>query len=66
MTKRRCTFYLDTDVIAGLQAIVGEAKAKAGRAGKPMRSVDGISDLVNAAVRAEIAKRKKRKKKPGA
>ena len=55
-THTRATFHLPKSVVADLTALAGETRAQAVRDG---RRADNKSEIVEAALRAEITKRRK-------
>ena len=52
---------LGLDVFTGLQALVAAGKVQAAGEGRPMRSAESFSDIAKAALKGEIARRKKAK-----
>ena len=55
-THTRASFHLPRELLADLRRLVGDLKADATAAGRPAPS---LSEVTEAALRAEIAKRKK-------
>jgi len=60
MPKRvKALLYVDADVLADLRELVARLKSDASRAGRKVSEADNMSDIAEAALRAEIAKRRK-------
>ena len=63
MGKRiRAMLHIDSDVIADLQELAAALKTKAVRTGRPASEADNMSDIAEAGIRAEIARRKRKRK----
>ena len=63
MSKRiRTLLHIDAEIVADLQELAAALKTEAVRAGRPASEADNMSDIAEAGIRAEIAKRKKRQK----
>ncbi len=61
MTRRiRAMFYIDADVLADLREYIGKRQAEIIRAGGDPSEADNMSDIAAAAIRTELAKRKKK------
>lgn len=55
----RTMLYIDPDVAADLRELAAKLQADALRAGGKPKDADSMSDIAEAALRVEIAKRKK-------